>query len=130
MRYVIVDPEGSSRAYFGSLREVREWARALKDGDPELLDEMLLMTYDANDNEVANQWLGDFVPDVPASIARDVAAQEMRSASPFSVTEGLVAGGLLVGWSGTATSKSPVSPRQHRDATDTGSRELAEMAVG
>ena len=67
MRYVIVDPEGASRAYFGSLREVREWVRALNAQDSDLLDELFLMTYDASGNEVANQWLSDFVPQVEQS---------------------------------------------------------------
>jgi|HubBroStandDraft_6_1064221.scaffolds.fasta_scaffold00417_16 hypothetical protein len=60
MRYVIVDPEGSSRAHFASLREVDAWARAVAAEDPDLYDELQLLTYDAAGSPIANQWLSAF----------------------------------------------------------------------
>ncbi len=131
MRYVIVDPEGASRAYFGSLREVREWVRALNAQDSDLLDELFLMTYDASGNEVANQWLSDFVPQVGAIIATAVLALEAVPAAPIQLmNEGFSDAGLLAGWSGTAASTSRVFRHQRKPATGTRSRELAETAVG
>jgi hypothetical protein len=126
MRYVIVDPEGSSRAHFGSLRAVREWARELKAKDPELLTEMLMLTYDAAGNEVASQWLSDFVPEVPAIISMAMFALETASAMPMQLT----GPGLSVGWSGTAGSTTPVFHRPHTLASDTDAHELAGTAAG
>jgi hypothetical protein len=125
MRYVIVDPEGSSRAYFGSLRDVREWADALKHADPELLDELLLMTYDAAGNEVANQWLSDFTP--PAVTLMFTAPRPREGA--ISTPTQLTVEGLAAGWSGMATSTIPESRHPHRRATDTLAHAPMEMAV-
>jgi hypothetical protein len=124
MRYVIVDPEGSSRAYFGSLREVREWMRALKAQDPDLLDELVLMTYDAMGREVANQWLSDFFPEIGAIVA--TLALEIAPVGSLINDDPA----LSAGWYGTATSTSPVFRRQCMPASDTRSSALAEMAVG
>jgi hypothetical protein len=124
MRYVIVDQEGSSRAYLASVREVRAWARALKAQDTYLLGELLLLTFDAAGNEVANQPLVDFVPDVPATIS--VAMPPIETSSAV----GLTGSGLLGGWSGTGDSRTPEFPRQHTPASETGSPVPAGTAVG
>lgn len=126
MRYVIVDPEGSSRAYFGSLREVREWARSLKASDPDLLHELLLLTYDASGTTVANQWLSDFVPEAAAMISMAMFAIETASALPMNLT----GSGVSVGWSGTAGSTTPSFLRPHTLSSDTGSPELAGTVAG
>lgn len=126
MRYVIVDPEGSSRAYFGSVREVREWARTLKGQEPDLLRELQLLTYDASGNTVANQWLSDFVPEVPAMISMAMFAIETPSALPMS----LIGSGISVGWSGTAGSTTRASRHPQTPASETDSPVLAGTAGG
>ncbi len=126
MRYVIVDQEGASRAYLGTLQEVREWARALKAEDAELLDELVLMTYDAKGNEVANQLLSDFVPEVQALVSLAMFAIETPSAMPMQLT----GSGLSAVWSGTAASTTPVFRHPKTLATDTGSPALAGTAGG
>ena len=128
MRYVIVDPEGSSRASFGSLREVRRWLRALNEQDPLLMEELFLMTYDASGTEVANQWLSDFVPEVGAIIAMAMAV-EMVPAGPV-MGDQFSGAGVLEGGYGMATSTPPAFRRQYTPATETHYRELAETAVG
>jgi hypothetical protein len=125
MRYVIVDTEGSSRGYFGSLREVREWARVLKGTDADLLAELLLLTYDADGDQVASQWLSDFVPEVRAIISVALYGFETRSTLPTQITGAEAA----EGWSGTATSTTPVFVHPRTPASDTGSPALAGTAA-
>jgi hypothetical protein len=122
MRYVIIDPEGSSRAVLGSLREVYEWANAVKGDDPDLFDELQLVTYDAAGTTVANQWLSDYFPPVP-SVTANLYAVSAASVSPMRVH--LAA--LSAGWFGTAASTTPVSLRPQRLASETRSLEPAEM---
>lgn len=126
MRYVIVDPEGSSRAYFGSLREVRAWANALRQTDTELLEELLLLTYDAAGNEVANQWLSDFTPPAVSQVFAVPLPREGAISMPTQIT----VEGLAAGWSGMATSMTPASRHPHRRASDTPVLAPVEMAVG
>lgn len=124
MRYVVVDQEGASRAYFGSLGEVRAWARSLKAEDPEFLSELLLLTYDASGNAVANQWLSDFVPEARVVISMAMFAIETPSALPMH----LMGSGLSAGWSGTEGSTTLAFCHPHTLASETGSPELAGMA--
>jgi hypothetical protein len=99
MRYVIVDPEGSTRARLENLRAVRDWTRAQKARDPELLDELILLTFDASGDEVANQWLSDYAPDIP-----ELVIVALVEATPSRELMGAdVAGSVLSeDWSGTA----------------------------
>jgi hypothetical protein len=136
MRYVIVDPEGSSRAYFGSLYEVRKWARTLKTNDPDLLHELQLLTYDADGNTVANQWLSDFVPEMPAIISTLVGLREgslIGTAWPQSsptLVSASAGEDLSEASSGTAGSMTPGSVHLHTRASDTLAPGAMEMAVG
>lgn len=124
MRYVIVDPEGATRARFGRLREVQEWAAALKERDADLLDELILLTYDAAGDEVANQWLTDFVPDVPAPAIASLAATEL------AVVRFSDAAGLSVGLSEMASSMTLASHHPRTPASGSRSRGREELAVG
>jgi hypothetical protein len=125
MRYVIVDPEGSSRAYFGSLREVFGWATAVKAEDPDLFAELQLISHDRFGSVVANQWLSDYFPGSPAKVATSLSAVGAASVSPIQVS--LV--GLSAGWYGKATSTTRASRRPQRPAIDTPIPAEAEMAV-
>jgi hypothetical protein len=129
MRYVIIDPEGATRASFGSLREVREWAQAVKEQDLDLLDELVLMTYDAAGDEVANQWLSDFVPDIAEVIsiaAVDAAVRSflLRATPAFAVSA------TPVGSSEMAASTTGESPHRHTSAIETRSHAQAEPVAG
>jgi hypothetical protein len=128
MRYVIVDPEGASRMRFGSLREVREWARCQNEANPDLLDELLLLTFDAAGNEVANQWLADYVPDSQAATYALVGSLERAtSTQPVAVGPGLLdLSALSEASSGTAASKRPSSRHQGMPAIETPDHAAAE----
>jgi hypothetical protein len=126
MRYVVVDPEGATRARFGSLREVREWAQTLREHSPDLADELLLMTYDAHGTKVgASHWLTDFVPD--GEVAPVVGLLEEAVRTYATVIGGGVA---AVDWSGTAMSTSLASRRSRTPANDTLGPEVAETVAG
>jgi hypothetical protein len=136
MRYVIVDPEGASRGRFHRLQEVQAWARTLVVQDAELLDELMLMTYDAAGNEVASQWLSEFVPNGAWAGVVFVGTQEGLlgglellqdvPATPVNATVSAVS----AEWSGRAMSTTLESRHLYRHASGTHSAELAEMAVG
>jgi hypothetical protein len=135
MRYVVVDPEGASRRQFDALHDVQIWSRALASEDAELLDELMLMTYDATDNQIASQWLSEFVPEAAWGAVAFVGTRESLlggfellqvPAAPVSATVEAVS----VEWSGTATSTTLESGHLYRPASGTRSPELAEMAVG
>lgn len=123
MRYVVIDPEGATRARFRRLREVREWAAALKERDPELLEEMVLMTYDASGAEVANQWLSDFVPDMPDMV---VMPAELSAAV---LTEVSAVSAVSAEWSGRGGSMNPAFPHPHTPASGTRAPVPEEMAA-
>ena len=138
MRYVIVDLEGSSRAYLGSLREVRGWIDAQRKVDPELLAELLLLTYDAKGNEVANQWLSDFPESTGSMVVVELgvrfATRQMIEASvrkfdlaTASARPGL---GISADWSGMATPTDPGFHHRYKPASETHSRELAGTPAG
>lgn len=130
MRYVIVDTEGATRARFGRLQEVRDWACALAARDEELLDELILLTYDAAGNEVANQWLSDFVPEPQtASVGTSVQLRETQSVVSEAVM-GFAGAGPLAGSFGTATSIHPASRRRQTTATDTVRSGAGERVAG
>lgn len=135
MRYVVVDPEGASRRRFDALQDVQAWARALASDDAELLDELMLMTYDAANNQVASQWLSEFVPAAAWGAIAFVGTRESLlggfellqvPATPVSAAVEAVS----VEWSGTAASTTLGSGHRHKPASGTRSPEPAEMAVG
>lgn len=129
MSYVIVDPEGATRARFGSLREVRQWARALRDSNPDLADELLLLTYDAHGDKVgSSQWLLDFVPDAPTRVMMIVGAEVVPPRMAL-MSERVAEQVLSEARSGTATSTSPLFRRPRTLASETRLSEVAETAV-
>lgn len=130
MEHVVVDTEGASRVVFPTLADVRDWAHALQQADPELLEELLIERYRPDGAKAGeSEWADDFLRALNESMvpfeAADGRSVVLRADLPRVSGAGPTP---RLSWFGTPLSRQASFFRSHEGATETRSRGRADMA--